>query len=285
MDPNNDGDPSDGIDGWRLDVAERIQLSFWNVFNKWVKDINENAYITGEVWWEDWWNNKQFNASPWLEEDRFDGVMNYRFGDAMFRFFIDQNQRISSKQLDQLLSEVREEYPPYSMYLMQNCLSSHDMERFASAVVNPDRWIDHGNNPWWNKEFKINKPNSKQKHIQKTILLFQYSYVGAPYIYYGDEVGMWGADDPDCRKPMLWNEFEYLPEKTHPCDHLDCSGTRVTDEVFVDEDLLQYYQSLIQLRNKYPSLSRGEYKTIYADKDLFIFSRTLEEEIIIAAFN
>ena len=88
MDPNGDGDPLDGIDGWRLDVAERLQINFWDIFGKWVRDINPNAYITGEVWWEDYWNNKQFDASPWLAPGRFDAVMNYRFGEAMFKFFI-----------------------------------------------------------------------------------------------------------------------------------------------------------------------------------------------------
>ena len=57
------------------------------IFDQWVRDINPNAFITGEVWWEDFWNNKQFDASPWLVPGRFDAVMNYRFGDAMFNFF------------------------------------------------------------------------------------------------------------------------------------------------------------------------------------------------------
>ncbi|SVD46962.1 uncharacterized protein METZ01_LOCUS399816, partial [marine metagenome] len=53
MDPNNDGDPSDGIDGWRLDVAELVNINFWKKFRGWVNEINPDAYLTGEVWWED----------------------------------------------------------------------------------------------------------------------------------------------------------------------------------------------------------------------------------------
>ncbi len=286
MDPNNDGDPADGIDGWRLDVAERIQISFWDEFCGWVKDINQNAYVTGEVWWEDWWNNKQFDASPWLREGRFDGVMNYRFADAMFRFFIDQKNQISTQDLDRLLRVVRETYPGNSMFKLQNCLDSHDMERLASAVVNPDRWIDHGNSTWWNKEFNIQKPNLKQQQLQKTILLFQFSYIGAPYIYYGDEVGMWGADDPDCRKPMLWSEFTYDDETSHPCNHLECEDSRPRDTVEPDNTLFEYYKSLTQLRREYPSLRKGQYQTVYTDDNgLFIFSRQLDDETILAAFN
>ena len=286
MDPNNDGDPSDGIDGWRLDVAERIQMPFWDEFCGWVKAINSNAYITGEVWWEDWWNNKQYNASPWLKDGRFDAVMNYRFGDAMFRFFIDQNNKITPSELDGLLQQVRDEYPPKAANVLQNCLGSHDTERLASAVVNPDRVIDHANNTWWNKEFDIRKPNAKQRQIQRTILLFQFAYVGAPYIYYGDEVGMWGADDPDCRKPMVWPEFSYDDETAHPCDYLDCAGKRPIDSVSVDKDLLAYYRDLIELRLEYPALRQGNYVTIYTNSNgLYVFKRTKDSEVIICAFN
>ena len=139
MDPNGDGDPSDGINGWRLDVAERLPLKFWNLFSVWVKTINPDAYITGEVWWEDYWNNKQFNAAPWLTDGRFDGIMNYRFGDAMFRFFIDDSLQISTTDLDLLLSKIRQDYGYEKTLFIQNVLDSHDMERIASAVINPDR--------------------------------------------------------------------------------------------------------------------------------------------------
>ncbi len=83
MDPNHDGDPSDGIDGWRLDVAEMVKHKFWIKFRKWVKEINPDAYITGEIWWQDWSHNKMMNAAPWLHGDQFDAVMTYRFTRAV----------------------------------------------------------------------------------------------------------------------------------------------------------------------------------------------------------
>jgi cyclomaltodextrinase / maltogenic alpha-amylase / neopullulanase len=82
MDPNQDGDPSDGIDGWRLDVAAEVPMPFWEEFRGWVKDINPNAYITGEIWWDDFNKFTFRNAKPWLD-NAFDGVMNYRFGDGI----------------------------------------------------------------------------------------------------------------------------------------------------------------------------------------------------------
>ncbi|MFQ6677483.1 MAG: glycoside hydrolase family 13 protein [Fidelibacterota bacterium] len=288
MDPNGDGDPSDGIDGWRLDVAERVQMVFWDQFGKWVREINPEAYITGEVWWEDWWNNKQFNASPWLENGRFDAVMNYRFGDAMFRFFINQKTQISPSSLDSLLNGIISDYGYEKTLVLQNILDSHDMERLASAVVNPDRWIDHGNNVWYNREFDIRKPTANERQIQKTIITFQFVFPGAPFIYYGDEAGMWGADDPGCRKPMVWQEFIYDTEKAHFCDELDdCSGSRPVDEVFFDDDLWTHYHQLIMLRKKHKSLSRGEYLVVYTnDKTgIFAFERHHDNERILAVFN
>ncbi len=288
MDPNGDGDPSDGIDGWRLDVAERVQINFWNIFGQWVRAINPNTYITGEVWWEDYWNNKQFDASPWLASDRFDAVMNYRFGDAMFNFFINKKQQIKPTELQKLLELFLNNYDIKKIPYLQNILDSHDMERLASAVINPDRWMDHGNNLKWNQEFDIRKPNAAERNIQKTIIAFQFTFIGAPFIYYGDEIGMWGADDPDCRKPMVWDEFIYDDEKTHPCDLWDnCNYSRPTDKVEVDHELLDFYKSLIKLRNTYPALRQGSYKTIFTDDNTGIYSfiRNLNDEEIIAIFN
>ncbi|MCK4903293.1 MAG: alpha-amylase, partial [Candidatus Marinimicrobia bacterium] len=175
MDPNRDGDPSDGIDGWRLDVAERLQINFWDIFGKWVREINPNAYITGEVWWENYWNNKQFDASQWLATGRFDAVMNYRFGDAMFNFFINKKHQIKPSELQLLLDSFINDYGEEKALYLQSILDSHDMERLASAVVNPDRWMDHGNNLKWNQEFDISKPNLKERNIQKTMIAFQFA--------------------------------------------------------------------------------------------------------------
>lgn len=288
MDPNQDGDPSDGIDGWRLDVAERLQMKFWDQFSSWVRDINPDAYITGEIWWQDYWNNKQFNASPWLEDGRFDAVMNYRFGDAMFKFFINQQKQITVTELDSLLRGIISDYGYEKALVLQNVLDSHDMERLASAVVNPDRWIDHGNNVWYNREFDIRKPTPEERQIQKTIITFQFMFPGAPYIYYGDEVGMWGADDPGCRKPMVWKEFAYDIENAHFCDELDeCSGSRPPDEVMFDNDLWSHYHQLIALRKKYNSLSKGKYRAAYTNNKtgVFAFERFNDNERILAVFN
>ncbi|MCF7885789.1 MAG: glycoside hydrolase family 13 protein [Candidatus Marinimicrobia bacterium] len=281
-DPNGDGNPEDGIDGWRLDVAHQVSMKFWKDFSSWVREINPDAYLTGEVWWKNFEENVMYDASPYLEEGPFDAVMNYRFTDAMAKAFINQEDQILPSELDQLLGFIRSNYPDKSQLMLQNLMGSHDIERFASMAVNPDRWIDHASNLQYDKDFKIRKPNQAEKQIQKVIIAFQFTYPGAPYIYYGDEVGMWGADDPDCRKPMIWEEFGYEDEKYHPFG-LD----RPVNEVQVDHDLFNYYKKFIDIRKKYKCLRTGTYKTLLTDDKnmLFAFERRLSDEQIIVLFN
>ena len=281
-DPNGDGDPSDGIDGWRLDVAEMVNKEFWKDFRKWMRDVNPEAYLTGEVWWENFTDNVMFDASPWLQGDIFDAVMNYRFADAMLKAFVDQKNQILPSQLDSLLSFVRENYPRNNQKVLQNLMASHDTERFASMVANSDRWIDHASNLNYDEDFEVRKPSDFERKIQKTLLLFQFTYIGAPYIYYGDEVGMWGADDPDCRKPMVWDEYEYEDEVAHVFGLV-----RPVDKVSPDKDLYKYYQQMCQMRNNYPSLRRGSIKTICIDdgKMLYGFERKYQDEMIRILFN
>lgn len=282
MDPNRDGDPSDGIDGWRLDVAEMVNKNFWRDFRVWVREINPEAYITGEVWWENFKDNIMFDASPWLQGDAFDAVMNYRFADAMLKAFVDNKMQITPSELDSLLGLVRSMYPKENQKVLMDLMASHDTERLASMMANPDRWIDHASNLNYDELFEIRKPTAEERKIQKTILVFQFCYLGAPYIYYGDEVGIWGADDPDCRKPMIWPEFSYEPESHHPF-----GLKRPVDSVEINEELMQYYQSLINLRKNYKCLRRGDYKTILVDdeKYLFAFKRSDSEGEIRVIFN
>ena len=84
---------------------------------------------------------------------------------------------------------------------------------------------------------------------QKLFVIFQMTYVGAPMVYYGDEVGMWGANDPDDRKPMIWDDIRYEDEVTNPDGSL-----RPADKVAVNRQLQQHYRLLIQLRQQLPAL-------------------------------
>ena len=281
MDPNNDGDPSDGIDGWRLDVAERVTRASWVKFRKFVRSINPQAYLTGEVWWEKW-PQKMFNASDWLQGDMFDAVMNYRFAAAATKFFIDKEKRILPSQFDRELLQIRLNYPYAVNYVLQNLMDSHDTDRLASMIVNPDRIYGHMNTLQANKGYKVRKPRADEIKIQKLIVLFQMTYLGAPMIFYGDEAGMWGASDPDERKPMLWKDMIYDDEVSHPFGF-----ERPRDKNEFNQDLFDYYKALIRIRKEHPALTLGDFKTMLTDdrRNLFIFERNYLNQKIVVAIN
>ncbi len=282
MDPNNDGNPEDGIDGWRLDVAEKVDIKFWKIFRNWVKEINSEAYITGEIWWEDWQANKIFNASPWLQGDSFDGVMNYRFGRTVKKFVIDINDQISAQAFADTINRIKNDYSEDNFLAVQNLIDSHDVDRIASQIVNPDRWFDHFANPGQNKDYKVRKPKGDEILKQYLIAGIQMTMPGAPMIYYGDEAGMWGADDPDCRKPMLWKESTYEPETSDPLGR-----PRPVDSVTFDSKLFKWYKGLISLRKGNKALSIGDINFFLIDNDKKIigYSRSIGSQTIFVIVN
>ncbi len=273
MDPNGDGDPSDGIDGWRLDVANMVSPVFWKEWRTEVKTLNPDAYIVGEIW---------DDASHWLSGDQFDAVMNYRFARAAVRFFIDTDDRsLGAEELDEELEDIRNDYPTETNYILQNLIDSHDTDRLASMIRNPNRPYDDRNGLRSNPAYDTRKPDADQRRTQKLIALFQMTYVGAPMIYYGTEAGMWGADDPDDRKPMVWPDLVYEQEST--------AWSQETydkpDEVRFDDEMCAWYTDLIHIRRGLPALNRGTYRTLAAEGNVFAFERTYEGDTVIVAVN
>lgn len=251
MDPNGDGNPEDGIDGWRLDVAEMVNHNFWKTFRTWVRAINPEAYIVGEVWWEDWKNDKMFDASPWIQGDQFDAVMNYRFTRASKNFVLNKKEPDDAHAYVDSLNAMLKSYGA-NYYAMMNLLGSHDTERLASVVVNPDYKYDHGANVRDSREYDIRKPNETERQKQKLMVALQFTQPGGVHIYNGDEAGMWGGDDPDQRKPNVWTELKYESETTHPY-----GNARPTDKVEFDKSLFAFYKKMAKLRNDNEILSLG----------------------------
>ncbi len=282
MDPNNDGNPEDGIDGWRLDVAEMVPINFWKEFRKWTREINPNSYLVGEVWWEDWKNNKMFNPSPWLQGDVFDAVMHYRLTAPMLNYFNDIKNKISANQFSEAVEKIYSQFPINVMQAQLNVLESHDTDRLPSIVVNPDRWFDHDASVAQKIDYNVRKPNAEEIKKQKLIVFFQMICIGAPTLYYGTETGMWGGDDPDERKPMLWDDIVYESEIAHPHNL-----KREKDSVFVNKDLYDFYSNIISIRKKYKSLSLGSFsfKVVDNEKDFIVIERKFNDEILLIAIN
>jgi glycosidase len=280
MDPNGDGDLRDGIDGWRLDVAAEVPMGFWTEFRGWVKGINPNAYLTGEIWWENYNQIKFWNARPWLDR-AFDGVMNYRFGDAVLQFF-NQPGGITPTRFGELLTAMHRDYGYERCLELQNLFDSHDTARIGSAVVNPQHRQDHGGNISDNRAFDVRAPNEAEKRRWKQMIAFQFLAPGAPFVYYGDEVGMWGADDPDCRKPMVWPDLSYDSERAHPFGR-----TRQENRVEPDRDLLAFYLEWIARRKQLPALRRGSFEILLIDDTarVFAFRRDFASTSVVGVFN
>lgn len=281
MDPNGDGNPNDGIDGWRLDVAFCVRHEFWKDWRKVVKGINPEAYLTAEV------IDSVSKVRPYVEGDEFDAVMNYNFGFILADYFIGEN-RLSPSQLDKSLKNLREAFDT-DPQIMMNLFDSHDTNRMASHIVNEQRKKYHnwGEYFGWsrseNKEYLTRKPNKKERDIQKMILAFMACYPGAPMMYYGTEAGMWGANDPDCRKPMVWKELTYETEKYKA----DGTLSGVEDDANFDQEFYTFCKSLLQFRKDQTVLHTGNYKTVVADDSagVFGFERSNSEDVIIALFN
>ena len=276
MDPNNDGDSEDGIDGWRLDVARDVPMGFWKDWSKLVKSLNDKAIIIGELW--------ELSPDFITKNKVFDGLMNYNFAYAVKGLFIDQKNKITVTDFFNKLNEIEKTYPKDNLDLLQNLMDSHDTQRLASMIVNPDSLYDHASNES-NKNYNPGKPSKSDYEIQKLVAAFQMTYKGAPMIYYGDEVGMWGADDPHDRQPMVWDNLKYDDQViTKKSGFKKGYGTYTVEQ---NKDLLNFYKKLTAIRNNNPAIQRGGVKFLYSNDSTltFAFERQLNDENIIVAFN
>lgn len=157
-----------GVAGWRLDVADEVAPECWRVFRKAVKQADPEAYILGEVWGD---------AREWLQGDMFDGVMNYRWREAVIGYIAGT---LRPSELESRLRTIAEDYPDGVAMGLFNILGSHDTERLRRIV-----------------------PARDLRMIAATL---QFTWPGVPCIYYGDEVGMDGGRDPDDRMCMDWSQ-------------------------------------------------------------------------------
>jgi glycosidase len=183
-----------------------------------------------------------------------------------------------------MLKQVKETYPEKNLNILQNLVDSHDTDRLASMIKNPDRQFDRNCNEE-NPDYNPGKPSLEEYEKQKMIAAFQITYQGAPMIYYGDEAGMWGADDPHCRKPMIWDDMQYDAEVIDASSGFE--NGFATYPVEPNIDLSGFYQKLIQIRNGSNALKKGSLDFIYYNdnKQTFSFLRNYSDEVCVAAFN
>ncbi len=240
-----------GIDGWRLDVPDEIKYDdFWKEWRQVVKGAKSDAYITGEIW---------NDAAKWVNDGTmFDAVMNYHgFRDPVLKYFA--ARKITVSAFDRMLADRRALYPHGVNCAMQNLLGSHDTARILSVLHNGDEKDSDKDRKGYYKG-PVSEETIKR---YRTLALFQMTYVGAPMIYYGDEIGMEGGKDPDCRRPMIWSE----------------KGQ--------NSEILGWYRKLIDIRKSHQALRTGEFSTLVTDdeKNVYAFERREGRERIVVIFN
>lgn len=191
-----------GIDGWRLDVPSEIDDDdFWAEFRQVVKSVNREAYLLGEIWQAD---------ARWANDTHFDGVMNYPVKDALLHLL---NGHGSVDEFAGKIQHLFQVYSRENLYAMYVPLDSHDTERALTLL--------HGD---------IQK--------LKTAFMFIFAFPGAPAIYYGDEVGLEGGKDPDCRRAFPWDPAQWK------------------------NDLHDWMRELVRIRKARPSLRRGDFHRV-----------------------
>ncbi len=280
LDPNGDGDPSDGVDGFRLDVAAEMPMGFWREYRKVVRSVNPEAYLVGEVWWLEW-PGKLLDPKQFLG-DQFDAVMNYRWYRVARGFFAKGAPALTASEFVEQINRINRGIPKDNRQAMMNVCATHDSPRLSTSLYNKGLY-KHRAKPSDNPDYKINKPGEATLQEQKMLLVHQFTYPGAPHIWYGDELGMWGADDPDCRKPMWWSDLDYEVERSH----YDPARERTPDTVRPDMDLYSFYKDLIALRKKEKLLTYGDFQFVYADdsSDVVAYKRFDKENEILVLFN
>jgi cyclomaltodextrinase len=221
-----------GIDGWRLDVPTEIRdETFWQEFRRRCRAVNPEAYLVGEIWSE---------CPEWLAGDRFDAVMNYPLGQAILGFTAQGhlNEDVVRRHHEYGRTVLRRDgaafgaelerlmglYDPDVTVVQLNLLDSHDSPRFRT-MAGRDRPAYH------------------------LAVLLQATLPGAPCTYYGDEIGVEGDHDPDCRRAFPWDEARW-----------DRAG-------------LEWTRASFAARHALPALRRGTFRVAGAAGDALAFVR------------
>lgn len=281
MDPLGNGDISQGVDGFRLDVAELIPAAFWRDYRKFVRSINSDAYLVGELWWDDW-PDKLLNPNPWLQGDIFDANMNYRWYMPTRSYFGLAEPAVPTPtayiaHIDSVSSGVSRDV----LYAQMNLTSSHDSPRFMTSMLNRGQY-KYRVNPRENRRYLLKSADAVTKERMHLLLVKQFTDVGAPHIWMGDEMGMWGADDPDTRKPLIWNDLEFDDESADPFNR-----RRSSEPVRFDEKRFKLYQELIDLRKTHSVLRLGGKTYTLADdgRNILAYERYSDSELILVLIN
>ncbi|WP_064093060.1 pullulanase X25 domain-containing protein [Rossellomorea aquimaris] len=242
---------TNGGSGWRLDVANEVDTEFWREFRAELKaaSISGDGATLKEGEEPLILGEIWDDASKYFLGDQYDSVMNYRFRGAVETFLKNGN----AAQQEASLKAVHEDYPSEAFHALMNLMGSHDTPR---AVFLLGGGTDSSERAEYDKGYNY----ELGKDRLKLAAIFQMGYPGAPTIYYGDEAGVTGSKDPDDRRTYPWGGE--------------------------DQELVQHYQQVGDVRTKYSNLlAYGDLHHVYADGDVMAYARTNDEQGAIVAIN
>ncbi|MEM7789136.1 MAG: alpha-amylase family glycosyl hydrolase, partial [Bacteroidota bacterium] len=237
-----------------------------------VAEINPEAVTVAEEWGD---------AADYLARTGFSSTMNYHAVAIPLDAFAFDG-RIPAETFAAEVSARFDAFPEATRPALMNVLASHDTDRLASMIVNGrlGGGYDRLAGPRDTTAYLVRAPHKEERDLQRAVVLLQMGLPGAPHVYYGDEAGMWGADDPDDRKPMVWPDLAYETESRAPRGLV-----RDPDPVAFDATLFGFYQRAIALRHADPVLRRGGLSVLAASGDAVAFERRLGAERRVVAFN
>ena len=274
-----DGDNTRGIDGFRLDVADQIGLVFWRDWRKFVRSIQPDAYLVGEIWWEQW-PDRLMDPAPYTKGDVFDAVMFYQVYRPARYFFAKTSYPINAKQFRDSLELQWNRLRPENLYAMMNVSSSHDSPRLLTDFYNRNKYKYHAI-PRDDSTYRTGRPDPETYKRLRLYLVWLFTTVGAPQIWNGEEMGMWGDDDPDCRKPLWWKEYSFDPETRNNYQ----PGTKLFDPAGFNQEQFDFYKKLITIRKANPVLSNGKFEFLLTDGSRLAFKRSEGRNELVVIMN
>ena len=241
-----------GADGWRLDVVDELPIDFVNLLIKKIKSVNKDALVIGEVWEDASTKVSYGELRPYLLGDQLDGTMNYPFMNAIIAYVRDGDEKFFKDAVQSIL----ENYPKETVYCLMNSLGTHDTVRIINALSDVRA---HG----WSKTHKLGYklPDSEYEKAKKKLYLasvLQFTLPGIPSIFYGDEAGLQGFDDPINRRPYPWGSE--------------------------DKEILAHYKKLGRIRRENRAVFSGGFN-MRDENGLVAYERTSGDDEILIAVN
>lgn len=243
----------EGASGWRLDVADELPDDFLERFRTAVKSIDEDTLIIGEVWEDASYKIAYGKRRHYFYGQQLDSVMNYPFMNAIIRFI----RYGDAKNLHVVVSSIMQNYPDTVIHCLMNMIGTHDTRRILTSLGGKEL----SNASKEEKSHSVMSQQERDKGIKllKLAVLIQMTLPGVPCVFYGDEAGMEGYEDPFNRRCYPWGNE--------------------------NKELLNWYQKLGAIRKKLSVFKDGSYKTIYADDQVFVFQRTNNKEQVVVGVN